>query len=148
MLTKGHIMVFRDAPLPPSSNMQYVSFQRRGRIIHVRSPELVTFYGNFDKYRLKNREAFEFASQVFSGHPLSVHIAFGFERSRVLTKKGSFKKLDVSNYLKAIHDAFAKALNIDDSMFVRVSAVKRTVPTVEREGAEVQIAVHEFEELQ
>lgn len=141
------IMVFKGCPIPPSSNNQYRSFVKHGRIIHVSSKELVQFKKDFDAYHLKNLPSFEFAREAFSGLPLSIHISFGFERSRLFTKKGYFKRLDVSNRLKAIHDCFARALQIDDSSFVRVSAVKYAVQKAEDEEAHIEIAVWDFLEV-
>lgn len=138
-------MTFKRVPIPPSSNNQYKSFMQGGKIRHVSSTELKKFKETMHYYFLENMQVLKFARESFSGFPLSFHIDFGFERSRVLTKTGSFKRMDVSNRLKAIHDSFAEALLIDDSMFVEVSARKRVV-AAENQGAIVTIGVTEFVE--
>lgn len=64
---------------------------------------------------------------------------FYFEKSRILSKKLLPKQLDVSNRLKALHDALAKALLIDDCHFFRISAEKQIVPDKRQEGVTVFI---------
>lgn len=88
-------------------------------------------------------DSIKFARETLAGYPLHFHVDLGFERSRIISKKGTFKRMDVSNRLKAIHDCFATALLIDDSMFIEVSARKRAVAK-EREGAIVTIGLCDF----
>ena len=139
--------VFRNVPLPPSSNGQYRSGLVRGKIRHFASQELRNFKVAMQAYFLEHMNNVKIARELLSGYPLSIHAAFGFERSRLLTKKGSFKRLDVSNRLKALHDEFAKALLIDDCCFVRISAMKYAVKSKGDEKATVTIGLTEFEEM-
>lgn len=141
-------MTFVGMPLPPSSNNMYKSFMQRGRIRHVCSLETNAFKCQMRAYWRKESLSVKFAREAFAGHPLSVHIEFGFEFSRLLTKKGHFKKLDVSNRLKALHDSIAEALLIDDSCFVCISATKYAVQKKEQEMASVTISLTEFVEYQ
>lgn len=140
-------MVFKGVPIPPSSNNQYLMIRARGKILHVPSPELKRFRLAMEHYFLEQSDAVKFAREIFVGHPLSIHCAFAFEKSRLVSKKGSFKRLDVSNRLKALHDAFADALLIDDCAFVNISAKKYAVQKEMDEQVTVEIAVAEFEEM-
>lgn len=64
-----------------------------------------------------------------------------------MTKKGGFKRLDVSNRVKALHDAFSKALLIDDCNFVEISARKYAVSLKEQEWSEIIIELCDFVEV-
>ena len=125
--------------MPPSSNHQYKSFVRHGKIIHVCSPELVAFKNEMKDWSNFNRGWLKRAKADFQGHPLFIKTFFYFERSRVLTKNGKMKKLDVSNRLKALHDAFAGAIGIDDSQFVRIYASK-SVASIEKVDIEIGVS--------
>lgn len=139
-------MQFKDIPLPPTSNHQYITFfnKRTKRVQRVKSKEAVNYQNEFDLYVSEHLQAFKQAQALFKDQPLCVHCEFHFEKSRLVTKKGTFKKLDVSNRLKALHDLLAKALAIDDSAFVRVSAEKGCTEEDETEGVTVNISVCEF----
>lgn len=89
----------------------------------------------------------KFAREKLAGFPLAVHVDFGFEYSRLISKKGTFKVVDVSNRLKALHDAISRALLIDDSMFVQISARKIAVAKKEEESCEVTIEPCDFVEI-
>lgn len=135
-------MVFNDVPIPPSSNNQYKVFRRNNKIVHASSLSLVAFRKEIDAYFLRNMDSIKIARELFGGNkPLSVNCYFAFEKSRIYTKRGHFKRLDVSNRLKALHDAFAKVLLIDDSCFVHVSASKYAVDKKESEHVLVDISV-------
>lgn len=141
-------ITFDKIPLPPTSNHQYISFVRRGRIIHAPSKDLVNFKRQMQEYWLTQGDTLKFTRELFSGYPLKVHVDLYFERSRILSKRGSFKRLDVSNRIKALHDSLADALLIDDCMFVRISAEKHGVQKISDEGCSVRIEVTEYCELQ
>lgn len=57
-------------------------------------------------------------------------------------KNGTVRKWDVTNHLKALEDALAKVLELDDSHFVQVSAGKSPIRHGEKE--ETQIAIEPF----
>lgn len=139
-------IVFTRVPLPPSSNSAYLSFVRRGVVRHVCSPELVKFKAMMENYFVANMQTVKFARELLPGLPLSIDVDLGFKRERLLTKKGHFKKIDTSNRLKAMHDCFARALLIDDSAFIRVSARKHAVRRPEDEGCTVTICITDFVE--
>ena len=142
------MMIFKKVPLPPSSNNQYISILRHGKIIRASSKELTTFKKNMEWYWIEHNNQLKIAREIFSGLPLSIHVDFFFEKSRLISKKGHLKRLDVSNRLKAIHDALASALLIDDCFFVRISAEKYAVSNKQEECAMITIEAHEFVELE
>ncbi len=117
----------------------------RGKIRHFPAKGLREFKVAMKAYFLQNHVTMKLAREALSGHALSIHTSFGLEKSRILTKKGSFKRLDVSNRLKALHDEFAKALLIDDCCFVQLSALKYCVLTALDEKATVTIALTDFQ---
>jgi Holliday junction resolvase RusA-like endonuclease len=140
-------IVFKGIPLPPSSNNQYILVRGRGKTFHAPSQELKRFRLAMEFYWAENLAAVKLAQQLFPGHPLTIHASFGFEKSRLLTKKGTFKRLDVSNRLKALHDSVAAAIGIDDCNFVAVSARKYAVQKAIDEQVTVEIDFADFEEM-
>lgn len=140
-------MEFQKVPLPPSSNNQYVSFVKNGKIMRGSSKELTQFKRAMEMYWLTQKQALIFARETFCGKPLYVHVDFMFSKDRLLNKQGHFKKLDVSNRIKAIHDSLADALLTDDSCFVKISAEKFAVPGRHQESATIRIETYEFTEL-
>jgi len=140
-------IVFDGLPIPPTSNMQYaIVFRPTGRQF-VPKKELVQYKKAMADYFLRNHVAIKHAREVLGGgKALSVQAFFAFERSRLFTKKGNFKRLDVSNRLKALHDCLAKALLLDDSCFVHIGAAKYPVDTKDEEHCCVNISVVDMEE--
>lgn len=61
---------------------------------------------------------------VAKGGLLEARAFFFFKKERLFTLKNKPKKLDVSNRIKAIHDSLCKLLEIDDSLFFKVTAEK------------------------
>jgi Holliday junction resolvase RusA-like endonuclease len=119
------VIVFESIPIPPSSNHQYVSFVRHGRVIHVKSPELVKWRKEFDAWVILNINGVRAARSFVNGKLLNVHVDIYWPYEKLFTKQGKPKKLDVSNRLKALHDALADALEIDDCVFWGVSVSKQ-----------------------
>lgn len=120
--------VFEGVPMPPTSNKAYKSFVHGGRIRHVCHPDLVRFKGDFNAYSLLNRATFNLAREALAGAKLpslGIYCDFYFEHSKLYTKDGRLKRLDVSNRLKALHDCLADSLGIDDCLFTRISASKQ-----------------------
>jgi len=134
-------IVFEDMPIPPTSNMQYAIVHRPNGRQFVPKKELVRYKKAMADYFLKNHVAIKHAREVLAGKALSVQAFFAFEYSRLYTKKGNFKRLDVSNRLKALHDCLAKALLIDDCCFVHIGAAKYAVDTKEEEHCCVNISI-------
>lgn len=133
-------LILEGLPLPPSSNNQYKSFVRRGRIIHVRSPELVKYRQDFDRWALENAHGLGVATDLLGVGACEVEAFFGFSRDRLFTMAGGFKRLDVSNYLKAVHDCLATKLGVDDCAFFSVVAEKFAVDDPAKEQVIVRIS--------
>jgi Holliday junction resolvase RusA-like endonuclease len=77
-----------------------------------------------------------------------IHIdtIFYMHRSRILCKDGSPKRNDTSNRLKALHDALAQILGIDDSYFWSVSADKVAVDDESLVGVDITMVISEYKE--
>lgn len=106
-------------PVPPSSNKLYSSF--RGRLI--KSKDGRDYDNKVQTFVLLNKRKIESFKKHVNlllerGPYLSITTVFVMHKSKVLTKQGRLKKIDVSNRLKALHDAFARAMGIDDCVFV------------------------------
>lgn len=134
------MIVFTGLPIPPSSNNQYRSFMRGGKIVHVKSPEYVFFKSRFEGWCLENHEGIRAGRALVKDCAIEVEAYIGLTRERILTKRGSFKRMDVSNRLKALHDCLADALHIDDSAFFSITAEKFIVPTAMDEAVIVRIS--------
>jgi len=135
-------VLFEDLPMPPTSNHQYISITRRGRTYRVASEELRTFkelmsmYPNiFPDFKVKFHIVQDWAARK---RPLEIRCTFYFKRERLFTKDNRFKRLDVSNRLKASHDSLSEILEIDDSYFFKVVAIKAVTQGEESFSAEIR----------
>lgn len=122
---------FVQLPMPPSSNHMYKLFRRGRKTFHVPSKELKTFQNEMILYPRVHKLEFLSAKHtvlawINAGQGLEISCQFFFHYSRLFTKDGRVKKLDVSNRIKALHDCLCRLLGIDDSVFFRVSAEKGT----------------------
>ncbi len=122
------IVFFPGLPIPPSSNHQYFLARRGSKTYHVSSEELKRFKKNM-QYVPYLDDSFEsnkklVLQMVENKQRLEIKALFRFHHYNLYTKSGEFKKMDVSNRLKALHDQLCKLLGIDDSLFFKVSAEK------------------------
>ncbi len=117
-------LVFERMPMPPTSNHLYASHLRLGRVIRVPSREYKEYRAKMLGFRLGNHIGFVAARGRFTDKPLSIHCDFFFPYEKIYTLDGRFKRMDVSNRLKAVHDELCEALGIDDCQFLEISARK------------------------
>lgn len=112
-------ILFMGVPLPPSSNKQYSTFLRNGKIQRVTSPAAALYQHDFKAWAFRHRADILAATQTILQWQSTIEIRAYviFKKSRLLTKDSRIKKLDISNRLKALHDLLADAFNIDDSHF-------------------------------
>lgn len=101
---------------------------RRGRIIHAKAKELVAWRKAFDAWALENATAVIFGREFVKDKKLSVHADVYWPREKLYTKAGTVRKIDVSNRIKALHDALSNLLMVDDSHFWTISASKKEGP--------------------
>lgn len=134
-------IVFEAIPIPPSSNNQYKSFMRNGRVIHVKAPELVQYKLAFAAWAKANAPAIKAAGEILAHHRLSVSAFFFLKHHRIFTKTGSVKRLDVSNRLKALHDCIAEAIGIDDAQFFEIAARKVAISNDREESVTVSMGI-------
>lgn len=135
---------FDRLPFPPTSNKIYIVYMSQGKVRHGASQVLREFKRDFYHYEkchallcLQNRNlAQEWVKKNFVLH---IHTEFFFEKSRIFTKDGRIKKIDLSNRLKAIHDLVSTLLRIDDSIFFNLSATKKEAKPGEQEHASIHI---------
>jgi len=109
-------------PMPPSTNHLYASIKTRGRIIRVKSQEYKSWEKEFFAwsvvYRAQIKAVKEWALEQTSRNcTIRLDRYFWFCRSDIVCKDGTPKKLDVTNRIKAIDDAIAKLIGIDDSWY-------------------------------
>lgn len=75
----------------------------------------------FKQWELKNWREIEKVRDAFKdSKALKVEFFFVFHRGRILTKSGQIKlkQNDTSNRIKIVEDMVAKAIGIDDALFV------------------------------
>lgn len=123
----SQIIRIQNLPMPPTSNHQYILVRRGGKTFHVASEALKQFRRDF-KQRLGFNVQFTaalFELKTWGAKAYRVECELIFTQSKLYTKKGTVKKLDTSNRLKALHDALSEALGIDDSLFFYITAEKR-----------------------
>lgn len=122
-------VLFVHLPMGPSCNNMYPTIRNGNRLFRVSSKELKKFQKEMGKYPSLCKEVFhkgKFQVQewVEAGMPLEIKCLFFFQHKRIFTKDGCAKKIDVSNYIKAVHDSLCNLLEIDDSVFFKVYAEK------------------------
>lgn len=128
-------------PLPPSSNNQYKTVLMRGKMLRVPSADYKKFKADFGAWLYENKRAVEAAREKIAplaDAGLKCSVFLGFAACRLVSQKGKFKRLDVSNRMKALHDIVADALGIDDSCFVSVTAEKFYVEAHEKESSVIK----------
>lgn len=120
-------------PMPPSSNHVYATIQRDAKSWRTKSAELREFERDALNWALAGgpglHRARDLAKQARNGKNLvlDVHAKFYFKRERILCKNGKPKRLDTSNRIKALHDALATILEVDDCFFWSLSADKAAI---------------------
>jgi Holliday junction resolvase RusA-like endonuclease len=139
-------------PIPPSSNAQYKPYKNHhtGKLSFKASLELQTYKRELDLCFYKNPGQFlgnikKLQSWLDHGIYFEVKATFFFNVKTLLTQKGTPKKMDVSNKLKALHDGLAKLLQVDDSLFFKISAEKRLTHSNEVESVVVEIVPYFIE---
>lgn len=126
------LLTFVNLPMPPSTNHMYITL-RNG--MKFPSPELKAFQAEMETRRKGYPDQNErFPSQ---GEPLSLELQFFLNAGRLLKKDGTTKRWDVSNRIKAMEDAVAKLIGVDDRHFWEVYAAKRVTTGPERVEARV-----------
>lgn len=126
-LEDSNCVLFTGLPMPPTSNNQYRLCYRGGKMLHRATHQLTRFKELMNKYPLTCASQFMASKQLiqsWKGVPLEITCVFFFHKSRLINRKGEFKRLDVSNRLKAAHDSICRLLEIDDSQFFRVIGEK------------------------
>lgn len=123
--------VLTTLPMPPSSNHQYWNrVLPGGKVAQLTpTPELKAFVKAMEEYRLKNLVWVFKAKQLIrgwllKGWMLNVVVRANFHGADLWTQKGTPKRMDASNRVKAMHDCLAEMLQIDDSWFWSVSIEK------------------------
>ena len=118
-------MIFKNFPMPPTSNKLYTSV--RGRLI--KSAEARNFDLKAQRWAYVNNQAIQALKLNLeairaNGGCFKLTVWFIFDKSSVFTKKGELKKLDHSNRIKQTHDMIAKIIGYDDSLFVHTEEFK------------------------
>lgn len=117
---------FRGFPMSPSENNMYptVFSRHKKRFIRVPSADLRQFKKDAELWRLQNlglvnqtRPILKRTLATSEDALIRVDAYLCFPRDQVYTLKHKRKKMDASNRLKALHDALAEILQIDDRYF-------------------------------
>lgn len=106
------LIVIPDFPFPPSENNCYRNNSRGGRCKSKGYRDYETMVDQWAMLNLNNirraRQSIEFHNHI------SIEAQMGFATGRIFTKDGRPKKIDVSNFVKVMHDCLAKLLAFDD----------------------------------
>ncbi|NDD85302.1 RusA family crossover junction endodeoxyribonuclease [bacterium] len=117
-------MWLKNFPFPPSDNKLHRNGRRPNQRFktkeYLKFLELVEDYAMFAQKELEQPRRLSIANKRFS-----VKVDCYFERSLLITKKRTFKRIDAQNRLKALLDALASLMYCDDSTFWRVSVEKK-----------------------
>lgn len=144
ILTNDHCLIIEDVPLPPSDNHLYINVNwGRGRASRVKSPEYKAWSETFDLCtRVHTKLCKDFiAKEASESSLLTVEIEIQMVYERFFTKRGTVRKLDATNRLKAICDALSRCIGIDDSHFWDVRIAKRVCSGNIKDSLKVVIKV-------
>lgn len=121
-------------PVPPSSNGQYASLFRGGKIVRVPSKEFADYKKAWAQWVKFNRESITEAKNSLLAWNSSIEVSMllALDWERLVTKRGTMKKLDITNRSKILHDLLGETLLIDDSLFVRTPMEKCVAVDVEQ----------------
>ena len=108
-------MLLTRLPIPPTSNRFLMPAQ--GRLI--KTPEARRYEQAIKLYELRFFKEIEAIKKAFAGKQIQIERFFIFERSRLISKKDTIKRLDTSNRIKILDDAISKIIDIDDCMFIK-----------------------------
>lgn len=129
------MFILKNFPLSPSSNQLYSSVN--GRLI--KSQEGRRYAASIQSYALtKHHEIKKIKEELKPSDILKVDFYFVFRRSRIISKKNEYKKLDAHNRLKSAADGLADIIGIDDKQFITGICEKVICEEHERE----QIIIH------
>lgn len=137
--------------IPPSSNKLYSSY--RGRLVKSKAGR--EYSDKIEFYALTNKRKIEAARKqvkelLEQSEYLKIECVFVFHFKRVISLKGTLKKIDVSNRVKQAHDATARLLDIDDCHFVEPIIKLATCEDIKNEQVIITITAGQllrFEDL-
>jgi len=130
------LIVWVNLPFPCSDNRAHRTGSRS--FIRFKSKEYTAFESEMTLWAYENKQALEQAKESLqialeSMPALELIIRLKFEKSRVLTKKNTLKRIDASNFIKVFNDKLSQLLGIDDSIFFKVT-VEKTINTIPGES--------------
>lgn len=108
------VLIFTNFPMSPSSNKMYASVN--GRLI--KSKEARNYEGTALQWKWSHLQKIKTFQDNYVNSTIQVDTYFVFRKDRFFTKKGTVRKLDFTNRIKAAHDMLATILNVDDSQFM------------------------------
>lgn len=133
-------------PLPPSANALYATVGRR----RVKSVSYRLFLRAALNWMKFNSAAIDEARALttLTGPNRFIHIdtVFYMPRGRIFCKDGRPKRNDTSNRIKALHDALAEMLGIDDCYLWSGSYDKIAVDLEAEAGVDITMVVSTYED--
>ncbi len=110
--------IFKNFPMSPSVNEIYSNVAGRGRI---KTPIYRCFERDAMIWNMKNSLLVQDCQKKISEMPISqairVNRVFSFPVTSILNKLGRPKRNDTANRIKALDDAMAAILGVDDCIF-------------------------------
>lgn len=107
------MIYLKDIPMPPSMNHAYLTRIIHGKPIRVKTPKVRAWEKEFLAWCLcHNGPGLQIT--LCSSSKLIVVCDFYFKKSDIYTKSGEFKRNDVSNRIKLLHDSVADLFGFDD----------------------------------
>lgn len=138
MLLLGRL---KTLPMPPTLNQSYVNVGKR----RICSRGLNEFKAATLRWGLAHKAQLcriRAKLEEFEGYKVRLEFLFKFEPGKLFTKQGKFKKLDVSNRIKAAEDSVSALLGFDDRNVFRIEAEKVEAQGLGAVGFEVSVYVY------
>jgi len=138
-------IVIHNIPIPPSVNQLYKTLTIRNQIRRAPSKKYKDWQNQCRQMYLENAHKFRcmqvLVQQILEelDCALEVRYYFFFHRDKIYCKDNTFKKMDVSNRIKAVEDMVFSVLDMDDRVTWKVIAEKIECPSDVQESVSVTL---------
>lgn len=151
------LIFLEDFPFPPSANLLYRTFgtysraKKRSVTRRAKTKNYLEFEKLVEGWTLQNTKLIQYTSQHLSQAMLNQDFLIRIDAyvkchySTLYTLKNTRKKFDVSNRIKAFHDALSKTIGIDDRFFFVGYTKPIVVDDEGDEGIDITLGVEELE---
>ncbi len=140
--------IFYNFPIPPSTNQLYKTLPSGKR---CKSKKYKDFITKTDIWSMGNIRALNAARDYFNeniteNNLIKINMYICLMQKTVYSQRGTMKRYDASNRIKATHDYLSKMLNVDDTYFS--VGVTEKIITRQREQVIIELQLDDIKKLE